>query len=128
MKQKSRNKKLKKGYNHKNYIYAFNEKGNPEELKNSEEWKIHKKAFLGKWTQEEKNKIFERIKDCSFFSDGVDLMGVCFDFRPVLNEYWIELKYLGIIKVFAPNKTAIRNYYKSYNIFKIILVEKGDLT
>jgi hypothetical protein len=97
---------------HENFIYPFNERGDINKVKNSEEWNTHKKAFNGNLNQGEKNKLFERLQTNSFFKDAIPLFGVRFSYRPILKRYWVKTKYYGIQEVYSLNKTSIRNYFK----------------
>ena len=106
------------------YIFPFNERGNISKVKNTDIWKIHKKALNNKWTQEEKNKVFELLKNNTYFSYGIPLYGVCFNFLPILNRFWVKVKHYGVLEVLAPNKMSIRNYYGNSNVFEIVELKK----
>ena len=49
--------------------------------------------------------------------------------RYFLNEYWVDTERCGVIKVWAKNKTSVRQYSKDAEygyIHKIVLVKKFD--
>ena len=79
---------MKNKIKHENFIYAFNERGNIKDIKDSPEWKRHKKAFNGKLSQEEKNVLFENLQTNSFFKDGIPFLGIRFNYAPILKKYW----------------------------------------
>jgi hypothetical protein len=107
---------------HTEFIKPFNERGNINEVKNSEIWKLHERAFKEELTQVEKIRVFKELRHNCFSKRGIPLLGVMFDFTPLLKKYWIKLKYGDILEVYALNKTSIRDYYKS-EISKIIEIE-----
>lgn len=45
-----------------------------------------------------------------------------FDLAPYLKLYWVDIKYYGICKVWAMNKTDIRKFYGSHSVLKIVEV------
>jgi hypothetical protein len=101
--------------NHEEYITPFNELGIVKDVKGTDTWKLHQKAFLGDWNQSDKDRIFEGIRGNSFFRDSIPLQGVRFNFRPVLKRFWVKSKYGDINEYYAPNKMSIRNniYFKN---------------
>jgi uncharacterized pyridoxamine 5'-phosphate oxidase family protein len=110
--------------NHEEYIAPFNELGVVEDIRGTDIWKLHQKAFSGNWTQSDKDRIFEGIRGNSFFKDSIPLQGVKFNFRPVMKKFWVKTKYGDIYEFYAPNKTSIRNsQYIGNDVKKIIEVE-----
>jgi hypothetical protein len=94
--------------NHEDYIRPFNERGDVEGHRGSSLWLLHKKAFEGKLDQKEKDRLLEMLRNNSFFKDSVPLLGVRFNFRPVLKKYWVKDRYGDIREYLAPDKTSIR--------------------
>lgn len=107
-------------------IYKFVNWEVPElkELKNSKAYEVHEKLNKGiKLSREEKNWVFEKLQTNSYSNIGIPLRGWMFDLSDFLKEYWVELKYYGIVKVYSLDKTSIRNYYSSHNVLKIMEVK-----
>jgi len=85
-----------------------------ETLKESRPYRIHEKLQRGdKLTPDEKMAV---ASDKPY----TPLMGWMFDFREWLTEYWVELRYWGIVKVYALDKTSIRKSGKFSGIVKIV--------
>lgn len=111
---------------HEEYIEPFNERGKVDSVMGSDLWELHNRAFAGTWSQSDKDRIFESLQSNSYFKDSVPLLGVRFNFRPVLKKYWVKTVYGDISEVFAPNRTSIRNNgsFKSLRIVKIVELKK----
>ena len=45
-----------------------------------------------------------------------------FSIKEYCKKYWVKVKYYGIIEVYSPDKTSIRNTYGKHNVFQIIEV------
>lgn len=107
-------------------ITPFNERGNIENIIGTNIFNIHQKLVNGKkLTQEEKNYVFEKIRDNSYFNDGVALMGMRLNFKPYLKRYYVKYNYGNIIEMYAFNKTNIRtNIYTKSGIIEIVEVPK----
>ena len=101
--------------NHEDFIEPFNDRGVVKDVRGGDEWKLHDRAFKGTWTQSDKDRVFEAISRNSYFKDSIPLLGVRFNFRPVLKKFWVKTRYGDIHEFYAPNKTSIRNsmYFKS---------------
>lgn len=108
------------------YIYPFNELGKVENVLDYKEFKLHQKVVNGEAvTQEEKDFLFDCIRNDSFFNRAIALRGCKLDFDNFLNCYWVKFE-SDISEHWAFNKTSIRNYYKQIdNIIKIVLIETG---
>jgi lipopolysaccharide biosynthesis glycosyltransferase len=106
---KETSRSIHKKSKHEEFITPFNERGVVSEVRNSREWKLHEKAFNGTWTQTDKDEIFDKIVGSTYFKDSIALMGVRFNFRPVLKRFWVKTKYGDIAEYYAPNKMSIRN-------------------
>jgi hypothetical protein len=53
-------------------------------------------------------------------------MGYAYDFREWLNTYHVETQYYGILKVYAFDKTAIRNSGKVQGILEIHEIKRAQ--
>lgn len=114
--QKIKKAKEKKTYEVKEkaeyWVFPFNERGNIENEKNTNLFKLHEKAISNpkSLTQKEKDDIYARIKNSSYGNGtGVAHGGVMFKFTPILNRYYVERTYGDVSIVYAPNKMSIRN-------------------
>jgi len=98
--------------------------GKLEELKTSFPYRLKTKVLKNKKiTRKEKNQLYAELQHNSYSKTGIPLHGYMFDFSDVLNEYFIEMDHGGIFKVFAIDKTSIRENERG--IKKIVLsVEK----
>jgi hypothetical protein len=68
-------------------------------------YKLHEKLENGEEpTREEKNRNLVFTSESPVYK----FHGWLYDFREFLNEYWVETKYYGIMKVYAWDKTSIR--------------------
>lgn len=99
-------------------IYKFVKWDIPK-FEDIEETKLHEvynKAERGeKLNREEKDYIFEKLQNNSYSRTGIPLLGYMFDFFEILNLYYVDSEVYGILKVYAPDKTSIRRYYKRVN-------------
>lgn len=43
-----------------------------------------------------------------------------FSIKEYCKTYWVKIKWSGIIQVYAPDRTTIRNVYGKHNIMKIV--------
>jgi hypothetical protein len=120
---KSKKVKEKKEIEHNPYVYPFNDRGNLNEVKNTDLWKLHDKAIKNpeSLTRKEKNEIYDKIRNSSYGNGhGVALMGVMFDFKPILKKFYVERDYWGVGIVYAPDKMSIRNNRFEKNSIKRI--------
>jgi len=82
------------------------------------EYKMMVKLQTGEQlTREEKDQLFERIvvsqpKGC------IHLHGWKFDFTPYMRRIWVKLSDYGILEVYAPDKTSVRNYW-GHNVIEM---------
>jgi len=89
---------------------------NLENYKNTTMYILHNKCENQlDLSREEKNKLVFSSSDPNY-----KLYGWAYDFREFLKEFWVETKYYGIVKVYAFDKTAIRESKKVMNIVKIV--------
>lgn len=102
------------------YKFVQHEISPLETYKDTTMYKLHEKMSSGEEpTREEKNRLV-------FSSYGwvYKYMGWAYDFREFLNEYWVNTKHHGIVKVYAWDKTSIRcnSTTKDLQIIKIVEV------
>jgi hypothetical protein len=87
---------------------------------------IHERLEAGERLHEVDTRILMDRLDSSSVPKGCAAQaGWCFDFRPLLNLYWVQW-YDSIISVYAPNKKAIRKHLHG-RIWRIVLVEKRGI-
>lgn len=102
--------------------YKFSSYGvSEDQIKKTRAYEIHEMLENGvKWC-----KIPEELK-IAFYTDNngtVKSGGWCFDFSRLFKCYWVKVKYYGIIQIYAPNKTYIRQHYPTpSHIIKIVEV------
>jgi hypothetical protein len=93
-----------------------------DELKDHRTYILYEKAKANILTKEEEDEIFENLvttqeKVCLL------LMGWKFNFRGWLHVYYVDM-YYDIIRVYAFNKTQVRNHFKQFGkIQKIVLAD-----
>lgn len=90
-----------------------------ESLSKSFPYRMMVKLIEGvKLTRAEKNDLFARLAESG---SSIRLMGWQFPFSQHLTEYWIRYSWGQIEAVWAPDKTSIRDHYKS-RVRKIVEV------
>ena len=103
--------------------YAFNERGNVEEVMNSNGLVVqyYKRLRNGeKLTRAEKDYLFHLTQSNSGGKNYM-VMGVIIPFGGYFKEYWVSYNYGSIHSVYAPDKTAIRSsFYTNSGINKIV--------
>lgn len=45
-----------------------------------------------------------------------------FSIKEYCKKYWVKVKYFGIIEVYSPDRTTIRNAYGKHNVLQIMEV------
>lgn len=50
------------------------------------------------------------------------LGGWQFSIKEYCKKYWVKVKYYGIIEVYSPDRTTIRNVYGKHNVLQIMEV------
>lgn len=105
-------------------VYAFNERGNPENIVGSPIYELLLKVKNNKATQEDKDRIFEDIRSSFLYGKKrVALAGCYIDFSKWLKCYWVQYNHGGIVEIYAFNKTNIRNnLFTKTGIVKIVKV------
>lgn len=105
-------------------VYAFNERGIPENLVNSEPYQLLLKVKNGTATTEDKDNIFHQIyHSCYGSKKKIALAGCYIDFSKWLKRYWVQYNYGQIVEMYAFNKMNIRkNRYTNTGIVKIVEV------
>ena len=79
-----------------------------ETLKDSFPYRMKVKLMKGEeLTREEKNMLANKLAVSGKHS--LKLMGWCFSFYDLLNEYWVEFTYGSIQRYYAPDKTSLSN-------------------
>ena len=103
--------------------YKFNKKASPteEDIKGFDIYKLWEKRHG--LTREEKNSIQKDMMTNAYSQTGVTRAGWMFPFSDVLTLFWVKVKYYGIQEIFAFDRMAIRSYYGSHNVQKIIKVK-----
>lgn len=73
-----------------------------------------------------KKPFIEYMRECrnpGLLQNGFyRLGGWQFSIKEYCKRYWIRLKYHGIIEVYSPDRTTIRNVYGAHNVLKIVEV------
>lgn len=103
--------------------YAFNERGNVQEVMTSNATMVGYFHMLQrdiKLTREQKDDLFHTLQSNSG-KRSYRLMGVAIPFWAYLKKYWVQYGHGSIYEVFAPDKTSIRaSYYTGRDIVKIV--------
>lgn len=90
-------------------------------------------VLQGKWPQamqeyDSGNKtplldLFHNTSDLELLRNGYFRIGGWqFSIKEYCKTFWVKTRYYGIIQVFAPDKTTIRNALGSYHTIKIVEV------
>lgn len=67
--------------------------------------------------------LFHNTTDYTLLRDGcVRIGGWEFSFREYCHRYWVKTRHWGILELWAPDKTTIRNALGSYHTIKIVEV------
>lgn len=95
------------------YKFVSHEIGPLSALDNAPVAILHRKVNAGEaLSREEKNRLFSMLSDqMGTGSTGIKSMGYLFSFSGYLKRFWVETKYNGILNLYAPDKTSIRNQY-----------------
>lgn len=94
-----------------------------ENLKDSFPYRMRTKVNAGeKLTQEEKDELYQDMRNNTFSKHGIPLQGWMFNFSDYCHLYYVEDKYGYIEKVWAPNKTSIRHNRHEPPIRRIVEV------
>ena len=89
-------------------IYPFNDRGDVNNVKGSEAQRIADKVNNGeKLTRQEKNWITEKVNSNSYSKSGIPVLGVMFNFSPLLNTYVVK-QYDHLQEYKAIDKTSLR--------------------
>ena len=108
----------------KNIAYKFAkwEVSPLEDLKDCKVYLLKEKVLKGEiLSREEKDWIYEFLRQNSYSRVGIPLLGWMFDFSEILKMFYVEYTYGIIEKVYAPDKMSIRN--KERAIKRITLIK-----
>lgn len=111
------------------YKFAGHKVPDISELQTSRVAILHNKAKNGEpLTREEKDWLFDEMRQNTFGKLGVALSGWIFPFGRMLNRYWVQYRGDGIREIYAFDATCIRtNPYTKNRIRKIVKVKKTDI-
>lgn len=80
-------------------------------LKDSQIYHLWEKR--NKLTRAEKDYLFRELNTNSYSRTGVPMSGWMFPFTEILRRFLVKIKYYGWSEVHAPDKTSIRDFYRS---------------
>ena len=104
--------------------YAFNERGNVQEIMTSNATIVcyyHMLQCDIALTRDQKNELFHLLRSNSGKSRFYKIGGVCIPFWMHLKRYWVQYGHGSIEEIYAPDKTSIRaSYYTNRDIVKIV--------
>ena len=90
-------------------IYAFNDRGNPEEVLLSKPAFLHAKRFA--LDKAEKETLIERLYNNSYSKIGIPSHGVMFSFLDMLTLFVVKTDY-DLLEYYAPDKKSLVKYLK----------------
>lgn len=95
-----------------------------EHLKGSWVYEVH--ARRQELSREEKDRLVRQLQTNRYSRRGVPLRGWMFPFDDVLKTFLAKVRHYGWREVYAPDKTSVRSFFGSHNVFHIVeLDHKG---
>ena len=99
-----------------------------ENLSESPIYKLYEKLVIReeKPTREEKDYLFSRLYENSYFNQSIPLLGWVFPFHTILKKYVVKFNYDrgNYTQIYAPDKMSIRNNIYINGIVEIIEIPK----
>lgn len=89
-----------------------------EELKSSYAHQLYEKRH--NLTREEKDSLVKKLQLNSYSKTCIPYQGWMFPFHDILKTFIAKVRYYGWQEIHAPDKTSVRKFFGSYNIFHIV--------